>query len=136
MDVSKLPILIADPTKEAINNFLNSDLVCFYKERYNAFNEADYKLDFFYNLVSDKNLGKLLLYVYKHPNIKLSALDKKIKNYNDFQLLSNFYATFNIINIAIGSKLIKKMETKHKFEYLISVTELGMQILKQNGLID
>jgi len=136
MDVSKLPILITDPTKEAINNFLNSDLVCFYKERYDTFNtSANYKLEFFYNLVSDKDLGKLLLYVYKHPNIKLSALDKKIKNYNDFQLLSNVYATFNIINIAIGSKLIKKTETKHKFEYLISITDLGMQVLKQNGLI-
>ena len=134
MDVSKLPIQIINPTKEAINNFLNSDLFFPYIERYKSYDLNNHELDFFYNLKSDKDLGKLLLYVYKHPTIKLSDLGKVIKGSVDFKKQESLYVTISNISIAIESKLLKKYEIK-RFEFLVSITDLGIAVLKQNELI-
>ena len=53
MDINKLPIQIVNPTKEAINNFLNSDLFFLYMERYKSYDLNNHELWYSVNRTSD-----------------------------------------------------------------------------------
>ena len=120
MDISKLPILIANPAKQAEENLYKNkemDLVC-WATGISNFHDIKVNHDFF----------KVLMIIFKWPNM------------NEGHIYANdrVYPLNGFLNLAVAAKLITNIPPKsykgNNPGYRI--TKLGIAFLKQNGLID
>ncbi len=138
MNVSKLPIMIADPAAQVERNFNK------YAQEFKAwagfrhYMESTGCLEIMKirRLNSEKGLGRVLLEIKKTPNIDDFSINADLqyeKVYNVGECL-----TFACITELITSKESKptrwSLYSKPAIRY--HITDLGEALLKQNGLID
>ena len=120
MDVSKLPILISDPAKQAEKNLYKNEqknMIC-WATGISNFHDIKVNHDFF----------KVLMIIFKWPNM------------NETHIYANtrVYPLNGFLNLAVAAELITNIPPKsykgNNPGY--RMTKLGIALLKQNGLID
>ena len=121
MDISKLSIQIADPAGKAINNFIEH-----LKFEGLTLSKLEQKLIFdLHNLENKKGIGKLLLIIMFNSG-------KNICNLLSPSELEHQAPWF--IPFLYYCELITSVPKKRGWYY--EITQLGIDVLKQNGLID
>ena len=120
MDVSKLPILISDPAQQAEKNvYKNKQIDMIYWAT---------GINSFHNLKTNHDFFKVLLTIFKWPNM------------NETHIYANtrVYPLNGFLNLAVAAELITNIPSKsykgNNPGY--RMTKLGIAFLKQNGLID
>jgi len=140
MDVSRLPIMIANPAEQAERYYTEG--MNNWKERlginefhYHFFkNATDLKL---HDLVPNEGVGKLLLIVNKYPNIDRYEFFHRLGTHpvREGELLE-----VGCMAKLINHKTVKANSTIDGHNITVSrevfnVTKLGLDVMKQNGLI-
>jgi len=119
MDITNLSLNILDPAKEAEKNLYAST---------SYFVHRDFN---FHHLEADKGLGEILLYIHNNPSTRAYKMFEML----DLEPICNT----EFITLAINARLIKRylgINSPWKKEPKgLYITDLGIQVLRQNGLL-
>lgn len=119
MNIKDLSIQIADPAKDAINNFMEH--LKFHGEKLSRLDQE--LISDLHNLKNDKDLGKILLIIMKHPGECICNL---------FSCDELEYQIPVFIPFLFYCDLIESLPN----QFCYKITKLGINVLKQNNLIE
>ena len=126
MDISNLSIMISDPAQTAYENYLANE----------GSSKYFYQVPDLKKLKADEGLGKLLLFIYHHPEYHIHYI------YNLLNL--NKSKDLPLVSVLSGCKLAKNKyplikllndSNKNLTKGGLIITQLGINLLKQNKLI-
>ena len=157
MNTKILPLLITDPATQALknlpdwwkraqefiigsyhDNFLGKDSQSSSVGRYESWRMPD-----LHHLKHDEGCGLILLTIYSHPKIEHNELFELLKLYTNhktvYEMMFSYDLTFlNASKMIEETEFLKSEENKHKGKSSVrySITQLGIDVLKQNGLVE
>lgn len=128
MNVSIIPILIANPAKQAEENLLKfKPSLMVWDGSYSSLYDHNGKSKF-RDMKPNDNLSKILLTILKWPNMNRGSIYANTR----------IHSVVEILDLASSAGLVTNIPPKsykgNNPGYRI--TKLGMALLKQNGLID
>ena len=156
MDTKILPLLITDPATQALKNlpewWKRSQEIVIGSYSDNLLGKKDpswssvgryesWRMPDLHHLKHDEGCGLILLTIYSHPKIEHNELFELLKLYNTHKIVYEMMFSYDLTFLS-ASKMIEETEvleflkSEDDESYLrYSITQLGIDVLKQNELI-
>ena len=156
MDVNTLPLLITDPATRAMKNLpdwwkrAQEFIIGSYSDNFHGKKDPSWssvgryeswRMPDLHHLKHDEGCGLILLTIYSHPKIEHNELFELLKLYTThkivYEMMFSYDLTFlnacKMIEETDVLEFLKSEEDQSSLRY--SITQLGIDVLKQNGLV-
>jgi len=156
MNTKILPLLITDPAAQAMKNLpdwwkrAQEFTIGSYHDNLGKKNSLlssvgwyeSWRMPDLHHLKHDEGCGLVLLTIYSHPKIEHNVLFELLQLYNThktvYEMMFSYDLTFlnacKMIEETEVLEFLKSEDDKSSVRY--SITQLGIDVLKQNGLVE
>lgn len=157
MNTKILPLLISDPASQALKNLpdwwkraqefvIGSQHVDFHDKKNPLLSSVgwyeSWRMPDLHHLKHDEGCGLVLLTIYSHPKIEHNELFELLKLYTAHKTVYEIMFSYDLTFLS-ASKMIEETEVleflkseEDTSSHRYSITQLGIDVLKQNGLVE